>query len=301
MERVAMDIMGPFPVTRDGNRYIWVAGDYFSKWFEAYALPDEKTQTVATKFVGEFVCRYGIPRTLHTDQGRNFESNTIRKVCEILGIEKTRTTPYNAKYDGTVEHFNRTLVNIVAILMKGQQNNNDWDGELPYATSAYRSTPQESTGETPNMMMFGREVSLPIDLMTEQPRLEEEDDTDYVQTLRQRIQTSHERAREVLAKSARRQKKIYDQKTIKERFMKGQFVWMYNPAKKKGHCPKLQCRWECPYVILDRMSDVTYRVQRSRGRKKKVVHCDRLKPYEGRHLEPWCAGSDMDKQTLVLR
>ncbi|XP_038058673.1 uncharacterized protein LOC119729953 [Patiria miniata] len=288
VERVAMDICGPFPVTTSGNRYILVIGDYFSKWFEAYPIPDEKAVTVAVRFVEEFVCRFGVPRTLHTDQGRNFEANLLAEVCKILGVEKTRTTPYNPKSDGMVERFNRTLVNIVAIMMKDQGNKKDWDRELPFATAAYRSTPQESTGETPNMVMLGREVSLPIDLTIGEPSAEEEtQDLDYAQEMRMRMQRSHDRARKCLAKSARRQKRHYDRNVCKEQFVEGKFCWLFNPAKKKGVSPKLMCRWEGPYLILDKLSDVTYRIQGKSGEKMKVVHSDRLKPYEGKPLKPW--------------
>ena len=263
-----------------------MVGDYFSKWFEAYPVHDQKPETVAKRFVEEFVCRLGVPKTLHTDQGRNFESRLMAEVNRILGIEKTRTTPYNPKSDGMVERFNRTLVNIVSILMD-QENNQDWDEELPYATAAYRSTPQESTGETPNMLMLGREVSLPIDLTTEEPLLEEETEgLDYAQEMRRRMQRSHDRVRKHLMRSARRQKRYYDKGTCKESKGKGKgkFAWLYNPIKKKGVSPKPMCRWEGPYLILDKLSDVTYRVQRKQGGKMKVVHCDRLKPYEGEPL-----------------
>ena len=76
MERVAMDIVGPLPETERENKYILVVGDYFSKWMEAYGIPDQTAETVAEKFVCEFVCRFGVPiKGTASDQGRNFESN----------------------------------------------------------------------------------------------------------------------------------------------------------------------------------------------------------------------------------
>ncbi len=72
MERVALDIVGPLTETNDGNRWILVIGDYFTKWVEAYPLIDTCASTVARKFVEECVCRLGVPLELHSDQGRNF-------------------------------------------------------------------------------------------------------------------------------------------------------------------------------------------------------------------------------------
>ena len=113
MERIALDILGPLPSTDDGNKYILVVADYYTKFVEAYAIRDEQAHTVAQKLVEEFICRYGVPNEIHSDQGRNFESNLFKEVCKLLGVRKTRTTPYNPKSDGMVERFNRTLLGML--------------------------------------------------------------------------------------------------------------------------------------------------------------------------------------------
>ena len=109
LDWVGIDIVGPLPVTNDGNEYIIVLCDYFTKWVEAYAVPDHQALTVGDKIVSEFVCTFGVPRQIHTDQGREFESELFSTLCKKLGIEKTRTTPYRPQSDGLVERFNRTL------------------------------------------------------------------------------------------------------------------------------------------------------------------------------------------------
>ena len=87
MERLAMDILG-FQTPR-GNRFVLVVTDYFSKWTELYAIPNQEATTVAEKLLSEFVCRFGVPRELHSDQGTNFESKVMVKVCKLFDIEKT--------------------------------------------------------------------------------------------------------------------------------------------------------------------------------------------------------------------
>ena len=241
MERIALDMVGPLPETVRGNRYILVVGDYFSKWVEAYPVPNEKATTVAEKLVEEFVCRFGVPDQLHSDQGRNFESEVFSEMCTTLGIEKTRTTPYNPKSDGMIERFNRTLLTMVSLMIEPHKRQRDWDTKLPYATFAYRSTPQESTGESPNMLMLGREVKLPIDLTTELPKGENEElTTDYALRLRESIKSAHDRARNCLKQSARRQKRNYDRRVKEQKLAKGQFVWLHNPARTRNLTPKLQ-------------------------------------------------------------
>ena len=287
MERVAIDLLGPLPRTESGNQWVLVVGDYCTKWMEAYPLPDATASTVARKLVREFVCRFGVPQELHSDQGANFESEVFREMCQTLGVSKTRTTAYNPKSDGMVERFNKTLVNIVAVLINPQGKQMDWDEFLPFATFAYRCTPQDSTGESPNLMMLGREVSIPVDLATGWPEASVDTNTDFAEELRRNLQSAHERARECLGKSARRQKRNYDRRATESGLREGEFVWLYNPAKKRHMSPKLQLRWEGPWLIVKRLSDVTFRIQLRRNGKCKVVHSDRLKAYQGEKLVPW--------------
>ena len=109
MERIAIDVLGPLPTTEAGNKYILVIADYFTKWVEAFPLPNQEAKTVADKLVNEVVCRFGIPLIIHTDQGRNFKSALFTEMCQLLDIQKTRTTPYHPQSDGMVERFNGTL------------------------------------------------------------------------------------------------------------------------------------------------------------------------------------------------
>ena len=74
MDGVAMDLLGPLPVTPQGNRYILTIEDYFTKWTEAYSMQDMEASTVANIFYN-FVCRFGAPVYLHTDQRRNLSPN----------------------------------------------------------------------------------------------------------------------------------------------------------------------------------------------------------------------------------
>ena len=167
MERVAVDIMGPLPKTNDGNLYIMVVGDYFSKWTEAYLLKDHTAQTVADVLVEQFVARFGVMRSLHSDQGREFESDLIAELCKPLCIHKSLVVPYNPKSDGLVERANRTVVQMLTTLVSEARN--DWYDHLPFVMMAYRASVHESTKFTPNRLMLNHETNLPIDLMVGSP------------------------------------------------------------------------------------------------------------------------------------
>ncbi|KRX12228.1 Gypsy retrotransposon integrase-like protein 1, partial [Trichinella nelsoni] len=134
-QRVGMDLVGPLEETLRGNRYILVVCDYFSKWPEAFPLPDAEADTVATALVNGIFCRYGAPETLHSDQGRNFEAGVIAEVCRLFGIAKTRTTAYHPQSDGMVERMNRTLIDMLAKVSIDQPE--DWDVHLDRVLLAY--------------------------------------------------------------------------------------------------------------------------------------------------------------------
>ena len=286
LERVAMDILGPLPKSNRGNVYVLVIGDYFTKWIEAIALPNQEAETVARAFVEEFICRFGVPKELHTDQGRNFEANLMKEVCRLLGVKKTRTCPFHPKSDGFVERFNRTLVTMVSAALDPEQHQRDWDERIPCAMLAYRTSVQSSTGETPSMMMLGRETTLPIDVLVETPSPEEEKD-DYAYRLRCNLQDVHEQARSKLKLAASKQRETYDRNTVARTFKRGDWVWLKGTQRKRGMTPKLMMKWVGPYLVMNKLSDVVYRIQQSLRSDPKVVHLNRLKMYNGPSRKDW--------------
>ena len=85
-EKVSWDIMGPLPTSSKGKKYILVVTDIFSKWVEAFALRSTDTETLATVLVNEVICRYGVPSTVHSDQGANFHD----KSCHLISVQTSR-------------------------------------------------------------------------------------------------------------------------------------------------------------------------------------------------------------------
>ena len=274
-----MDFMGPFPETESGNRHLLVVMDYFTKWPETYALPNQEALTVSNVLASEFVPRHGVPLELHTDQGRNFDSTVIRELCQLLGIHKTRTTPFNPKSDGMVERYNLTIGRQLAMFIG--QHQGTWDKQLPMLLLSYRSAVHEATGFTPSMLMNGRELTLPVDLMYGRPDEEYTGQSQYVCDLQRRLKAVHSFARSTASLHHNRRKRRCDLYADTSRFEPGDRVLMANPQRKKGVCPRLTNLWEGPYTVCSRRNDVLYRLQKSPRSQPKLVHLDRLRPYHG--------------------
>ena len=231
---ISWDIMGPLPLSTKGHKYILVITDLFSKWVEAFPLAVTDSETLASVLMDEVVCRYGVPRSLHIDQGANLNSQVICALCKRLGINKMRTTAYHPQGNGQVERFNRTLEAILSKVVA--ENQRDWDCHIPKALFAYRTAFHESSGYSPFRVNFGRSPILPIDIavgqLNDQEYGEGEEPTvpQYVETLNKSLRKIFSDVKEQLASAHDRSKKRYDKGG--EKFTVGDQVWLFVPAVK---------------------------------------------------------------------
>ena len=175
---------------------------------------------------------------------------------------------------------------IISKLIDPDRNRDDWDEQIAYALMAYRSSVQQSTGETPNTMMLGRKIELTLDVIMEKVPGEEIAETVYVEALRERMKAAWDRAQQALKLSARRQNKYHDRNAQLLTYKKGEVVWYFISARKKG-VSKKQAKWDGSYKILDKLSDVTYRIRKGKQAKPKVVQFDKIKPFKGKLPVGW--------------
>lgn len=280
-DRLATDILGPLPLTPRGNRYILTITDYFTKWVEVFPVPDQTATTCAQLILNEIISRYGCPLSIHTDQGRNYESDLFHELCELLEIKKTRTSPKNPKANGQVERFNRTLISMIKSYLRGEQTN--WDLNLGCLAGAYRATQNESTGLTPNLLLFGRELRMPSDILRDiSCDFKEEYSKNcgaHAIKIRERLQKAHQVARRHLASNAKRRKDHYDLKSNFTEYKNFDRVWYLNEARKEGISPKLQPLYIGPCLIIKKFNDINYQIQLNGQGVTKVVNHDKLKPY----------------------
>ena len=162
-ERIAFDIAN-MPLTPDGYQHILCIGDYFSKYFVVVPLKTHTAPVVANAILEHWICKLGgCPVTIHSDRGPEFRSHVVKHIFEMLEIHQTFTTPYRPQSDGFVERFNRTIKQMLA--SKIGYDSPLWKQYLPYCLMAYNATTQALTGCTPNMLCFGEELTLPVDIM----------------------------------------------------------------------------------------------------------------------------------------
>ncbi|KAJ8910252.1 hypothetical protein NQ315_007474, partial [Exocentrus adspersus] len=147
--------------------------------------------------------------------------------------------------------------------------------------------PQSEAGNryilTPASVVFGAELRLPIDLISD--RLKKEEGVDnYISHLQDRLKLTHAEVRQKMRVESDRMKTRYDLRANTGGFQVGEKVWLYNPKRTKRKSPKLQKSWEGPYIIVTRLNDVVYRIEKNPQANMNIVHIDRLTPYQEPHL-----------------
>ena len=289
LDRLGTDFLGPLPLTSRGNRFILVVTDYFTKWVEIFAVPDQTAVTTAELILNEVIARFGCPYEIHSDQGRNYESTIFTELCRLLEVRKTPTSPGNPKCNGQTERFNKTLVRMIKAYLKGQDR--EWDRNLGCLATAYRSSQHESTGVSPNLLMLGREVRIPAEIMfgsgTSHVGETVTSYSEYVDLLKTRMQQAHELTRTHLGTVAAKEKKTHDFKVNLKQYHQGDLVWLRTDKDQLHIAPKLRCAYQGSYLVLHRVNDLNYVIQFNAAGKRQLVHHDRLKPYEGEVRLKW--------------
>ena len=292
LQRMGIDIAGPFHVSSSGNRFIMVVMDYFTKWAELIPIPDHTAETCARELVLKVFTRIGIPRILHSDQGRDFLSKLFAETCRLFQVERTRTTPWRPQSNGMVERLNRTVASTLKHYI--HENQSDWDTWLPMVAMAYNGSIHSSTGYSPYYLMFGRNMLMPLELIMPTPDEEcvPKDSEDSVDHFLRRLLTTMRQVFQLVRMNLGRaldlQKKQYNKKHWPKHFYTGQGVWLYNPRRKVGRTPKLDSGFEPnPYAVVRIIGGVLCEIQQSPRSKARIVHCDKLEPVRGPYDGRW--------------
>ena len=278
MELVSMDYLS-LETSKGGIENVLVIVDHFTRFAQAYPTRNQTAHTTAKVLYENFFTHYGFPARLHSDQGRNFVSSTIRHLCEITGVMKSRTSPYHPMGNGMCERFNSTLLSMLGTLQPDQKS--DWKAYVSALTHAYNCTRHESTGFSPFFLMFGHHPRLPVDILL---GVEESSDgpsyEQFVKKLQERLRYAYSLASAKAAEAQKAQRTRYDLRTRGNAVLPGDRVLVRNVGLKGRH--KIADRWkQDTYVILCQPNKEipVFEVQREDGRgPTKVLHRNMLLP-----------------------
>ena len=163
-DSIHIDLVGPLPPSQ-GQTYLLTCIDRFTRWPEAIPLTDITAESVAAAFLQGWISRFGVPSTVTTDRGAQFESALWSSLMQILGTKRLRTTAYHPIANGLIERFHRHL----KAALKCQPQPDRWMESLPLVMLGIRSTIKEDLGCTTAEMVYGSTLRLPGEFFTAPP------------------------------------------------------------------------------------------------------------------------------------
>jgi hypothetical protein len=282
---VVVDVLGPLTSTTRRRKYIVIFVDRLTRWPEAFPTVNQKAKTIALLLMTEIIPRYGVPRTLLSDQGSNFLSSLCKKVYKLMKIHKLQTSAYFPSANGLVERFNHTIVDMLSMYTKEKQN--DWDLYIPWVLFAYRTAVNASTLFTPFYLLHGYEAHYPSDVGLRAASETFRSTEEYAAVMSDRVEAAHRTAVANLimidGKLMERNTKLHEL----PQYNVGEWVLIYDPTGREKRSSKLLLRWTGPYRIVKRSSLVNYSVQivtptSQRQNRIKKIHVYRMRRYTRR-------------------
>ena len=293
LDRVQIDIFGPIkPAAYSGMSVILVITDEFTRFAEAIVLPDQKAKTVAHALVTQFFCKFGVPRCIQSDQGRNFVSELMKEIAEVFKIDKVTSTAFHPQSQSFVERQNRVLKEMMMHFV--QKDAREWDAFVPYVIAAYNSSTQASTLFSPYELFFGRQPRLILDNMINKPGPKYRGAGDYKAEVTEKIYLTHQLAYKNSEKAREAQKDYYDKKAKYRQFTVGDLVYKSNDGEKsrklrKGESRKFLLPWKGPYEIVQKLSEVNVKIKNLENGHVEIIHVNRLKLMAyNRNVGQWC-------------
>lgn len=244
---------------------VLVVTDHFTRLAQAFPCRDQSTKQAAKQLWDKYFC-------IHSDQGASFESQLISKLLKVAGVGKSRTTLYHPMGNGSVERFNRTLVNMIRALSPDAKHH--WPQQLQTLTFMYNCTVHETTGYPPFYLMFGRVPRLPVDVLSKNilkdPEIGSYDS--YVVSLTKDLQEAMAIAQGHIDKEQSRQAELYNHRPKGKSLTTGDQVLVSNTrVRGKG---KTADQWESTiYTVVSMNSSThTYRIRNLMTGRERVVH-----------------------------
>lgn len=251
-----MDIVGPLPPSQ-GYRYIFTVIDRFTRWPEAVPLTDITAETVAHAFLTSWVARFGIPTTVTTDRGRQFQSNLFATLSKLLSFHHISTTSYHPSANGLVERFHRQLKTAITATTPST-----WSEYLPLAMLGIRAALKIDLGCSAAELVYGTPLRLPSDFFCAPPSSSLPDPLDYVERLR-----SHMATLRPSPTRRTRQQKLF----VSPDLLTATHVFVRHDAVRRS----LQPAYDGPYKVLGRAEKHFTLAYPNR---EDHVSIDRLKP-----------------------
>ncbi|KAM1908815.1 hypothetical protein ACFX1X_028672 [Malus domestica] len=281
-----LDVVGPItPKSSAGEAYILAATDYFSKWAEAIPLREVKKETVVRFIKEHIIHRYGVPRYIITNNGKQFSNRLVDELCEKYKFKQHKSSMYHAPANGLAEAFNKTLCNLLKKVIG--RTKRDWHERISEALWAYRTTHKTPTQAMPYSLVYGVEAVLPLESQIPSLRMAIQESLTEKENAKLRLQELEaldERrleAQQHLECYQARLSKAFNKKVRPRSFQTGDLVLALRRPIITTHKTKSKftSKWDGPYVIQEVYTNDAYLIMAEDGLKIGPINGRFLKRY----------------------
>jgi len=158
-QRVHADLFGPLKTSDGDKKFFLCITDAFTKYVKLVVLPNKEALTVATGILNRWICRFGLPLELITDQGKEFTNKMAEHLFSSLNIRHSTTSSYHPQCNSQAEVCNKTIAKYLAAFV--DESTLDWEIYVPALMFAYNTSYHRSIKATPFSVTYGLEARLP--------------------------------------------------------------------------------------------------------------------------------------------
>ena len=271
-ERVHIDLFGELKTSHEGNKFICVITDSFSKYTELVAIPNKSAESVAKALFERWIIRFSAPECLVSDNGKEFANAVVDELLKLWGIKGKKTTPYHPQTNSCAERYNQSIIAYMKNMLTNETTL-EWEGYLPMLQLSFNSHVHRATLESPFYMIYGRDPRLPYTNFRRKHYGQS-----YASAQMKAQTEAWERAVNNMREAEEIRKKYYAQKSKERNFNVGDRVLLHCPQPDRKANKKFWKFWKLCRVV-EKVGPVNLKLKAMKeepGKKNKfLVHVDR--------------------------
>lgn len=275
-EKIHLDYVGPFVPDSSGAKYVLTIVDSLSMWPIFVATKSTTTEEVVSAIYDSVISIFGVPRIWQSDRGSCFISAVIKAMAKLVGAKISYTSSMKPQGNSRVENMHYQLVKSLKTMISEQS---EWSKFLASVALSHRSTPTTATGFSPAYLVFGHELSLPIDLTLLNDVNTNADVDQYLRDFLPKLETARDAARHNLEDRNTKTKAYYDKFSQYPTYRTGDRVMLHEKRVVVGQSSKLTPSWVGPWIIEACHDNFLYTLRHAVSLKlhKSRIHANRLK------------------------
>ena len=273
---IQIDFMGSFKTSDSGKRYVITAICYLTKYLRAKAVKEDTAKAAAEFLCSEIINNHSVPKIVQSDRGKQFIGQVAQEMSKIIGYEIRPSTANRPCTNGAIERTHSQLYDCIAIYADKNQKN--WDKLVPFFCFSINSSVHASHGYSPFYMLYGYHPTMPM--LANLQEIAENDNKERIKELQQ----AREIAKEVIEKGRLKYAERYNAKRRHKEYNIGDLVMFHRRTRKEGTSNKLLHPYFGPYEVIEKLSDVNYKIKALDRDKEntEIAHVEKLRPYYAR-------------------